>query len=105
METVKRRVLNIKKDKAFYKIIKRWLNGEEYDELEISVNLSSMLTHCLIEIKEQSKQSRTVGYVLASELDIDFQSKSIKELIYGDKKLSVIRQEYLDRFGDGFGIE
>lgn len=104
METVKERVLNLKKDKAFYKVIKRWLLGEDYDELEVAVNMSSMLTHCLIEIKEQSKKSSSVGYVLASELDIDFQSESIKELIYGNRKLSEIKRDYLSRFGDAFGI-
>lgn len=105
MERVEKRVLNLKKDKAFYRIIKRWLQGEEIDELEVAVNLSSMLTHCLIEIKENSKKSRSVGFVLATELCIDFQSQCIKELIYGNRTLSEIRKAYLERFGDGFGIK
>ena len=104
MEPVKNRIIGLKKEKAFYKVIKKWLQGEKVEELEVAVNLSSMLTHCLIEIKENSKKSHSVGYVLASELDIDFQSRSVKELIYNDKTLSQVREEYLERFGDSFGI-
>lgn len=103
MERLNLRVIRSKKDKAFYKVIKSWLKGEDIDEVELAINLSSMLTHCLIEIK--GNRASKIGLLLADELDIAYQSKSLEDLIHGKKGVEELRAEYLERFGDCFGIE
>lgn len=104
MEGIKSRFISDKKKKAFYRVIKKWLQGEDIGEIEVAINLSSMLTHSLIEVNEKGEDSNKIGLILAGELDVAFQSDSLKELIYGNRRLSEIREDYLERFGEAFGI-
>lgn len=104
MEGIKNRFVSDKKKKAFYRVVKRWLQGEEVGEIEVAINLSSMLTHSLIEVNEKGENSGKIGLILAGELDVAFQSDSLRDLVLGNRRLSEIREDYLERFGEAFGL-
>lgn len=103
MERLNHSVIRSKRGKAFYKVVKAWLNNENVGEVELALNLSSMLTHCLIEIK--GHEASKVSLLLANELDIAFQSEAINDLINGKRGVEELKAEYLERFGDCFGIK
>lgn len=93
-----------KKKKAFYRPIKRWLEGDDSNVVDITVELSSMLTHSLIEVKEVQKTGRGFELMVADALRIDTQSRCISEIIHNQATLKDVRQWYLEVFGEAFDV-
>lgn len=96
-------ILQRKKSKAFYPIVKRWLFGAEIEESLLAIELSSMLTHCLIEVNGAGDLSKRIS--IASLLEVDFQAKRLSEFICGHISEDTLREDYKQRFGGSFGVK
>jgi DNA-binding transcriptional regulator YdaS (Cro superfamily) len=103
--SLEKTILQSKKDRAFYRVIKKWLLGTEVNEVELAVELSSMLTHSLIEVKQKGLMSPDVSLRVAIDVDIVYQSDAINRFICGEVTAEELRQEYLVRYGEAFDIE
>ena len=86
MRTVKEEFFSRKKDKAFYRRLKKFING--YDMTDI---LSSMLTHSLIDMQG-------IGTPIYNAMDIEFQAKSISEFLGGELSVKELRERYISKF-------
>lgn len=81
-----------KRDKKFYRFLKIWLFGNiEYSDIEIAKNLSSMITHSLIEMEFE-------GLNIYTDLDIALQSKLLNQFIEGVIDEPAIRAVYTQRY-------
>ena len=102
MERLRTEIIRSKSKKAFYRVLKRWMYGKPLDSVELALNLTSMLTHTLIEMKVRSKDSSKL--VLAKEMDIEWQTENIALLIYGIKSSEEIRKVFIEKYGEAYGL-
>ena len=93
MESVKSSFLFRKKSKPFVKFLKKWLGGKHYSDIQVGKNLSSMLTHSLIDLQG-------IGTPMFRALDIPFQADCINRFLSGGLSNEEIRELYKERFGD-----
>ena len=84
--------LDSKKSKPFHKFLRRWFSGREYTDLEIAINLSSLLTHSLIEI--QGNSNTYYQYLMVS-----FQTDTLNQFLRGEIDADRTRILYFERFG------
>ena len=80
------------KKKPFMKFLKRWLAGTEYSEVHVAKCLSSMITHCLIEMEK-------TGTLVFKALDIPFQMDSLSKFVEGGLANDELKELYRERFG------
>ena len=92
METVKSKFLSNKKDKAFCKFLKKWFQGRPVTDVEVAKNITSMLTHSLIEMEGS-------GSPMFRALDIPFQASMINRFLEGGMSADELRELYYKRFG------
>lgn len=91
MRTVKEEFFSRKKDKAFYRRLKKFINGYDMTDIEIAKCLSSMLTHSLIDMQG-------IGTPIYNAMDIEFQAKSISEFLGGELSVKELRERYISKF-------
>ena len=77
MISVKEEFFIRKKDKAFLRFLKKWFSGKEVSDIEVAKNLSSFLTHSLIDMEGMSTP-------MYERLDIPEQSSMLNSFIQGD---------------------
>lgn len=91
MKTVKEEFFRRKKEKAFFKLLKKFLNGYELSDIEIAKCLSSMLTHSLIDMQG-------IGTPIYRAMDIEFQARSLSEFLGGELSVEQLRDKYSEKF-------
>lgn len=87
----------LKKDKPCCKFLFKWLNGNDYNVIEISKNLHSLMVHCFIEM-EHSEPDKVVA--LGETLGIQQQSDLLNLFVNGYMDQDNIRDAYKIMFGD-----
>lgn len=92
MKQVKEEFLKRKKDKAFCRFLRKWFGGTPLSDIEVAKNLSSMLTHSLIDMEG-------IGTPMYRALDITFQSESVAKFLGGGISSDELRKQYYSRFG------
>lgn len=97
MKSIKEKFFDLKRDKAFYKVLKKWFSGISYSSDTISVNLCSMLTHCLIEVTGKDNEEEKKAYYEA--LEILEQSNLLNKFISGQISDKEVKEIYEDKFG------
>ena len=91
MIPVKETFLKRKKDKPFVRFLRKWFNGHDFDEIEIAKNLSSMLTHSLIDMGG-------IGTPMYKALEIPFQLDSLHRFLEGGMTSDELRKLYHSRY-------
>lgn len=91
MKTVKEEFFKRKKDKAFFKLLKKFVRGYDMADIEIAKCLSSMLTHSLIDMQG-------IGTPIYRAMDIEFQAKCLAEFLGGEVSVEELRQRYIEKF-------
>lgn len=76
-----------KKTKLFVRFLKSWLlGGKDYNSYEIAVNLSSMITHSLIELARH-------GNEVFFTLDIVGQTERLNKIVSGEMSYEESKKE------------
>ena len=63
-------LMNIKKDKTPVRELLRWMNGKKCSDIQLAKYLSSLQTHCLIDIEESGEPERINSYKLVELSDL-----------------------------------
>lgn len=92
MKTVKEEFFKRKRDKAFFKLLKKFVRGYDITDIEIAKCLSSMLTHSLIDMQG-------IGTPIYKAMDIEFQSQMLYRFLIGEVSVDELREEYIAKFG------
>lgn len=92
MKSVKAEFFERKKTKKFYKFMKRWLQGKDYSDIEVAKNISSMITHCIMDMEDY-------GQINYKALEIPEQVESLDQFIRGKTDAATLREIYTTRFG------
>ena len=83
--------INRMRDKSFYSSIMKIINNEPIDDYELSLGLSSLITHALIELKKSNKSffdlhipelSRLLEEYLNGQIFQDYIRDYLRKLIY-----------------------
>lgn len=83
--------INRMRDKAFYNSIMKVVNNETIDDYELSLGLSSLITHALIEMKKSNKSffelhipelSRLLEEYLNGQIFQDYIRDYLRKLMY-----------------------
>lgn len=92
MISVKEDFILRKRDKAFCKFLRKWFSGREYSDIEVAKNISSCLTHSLIDMEG-------IGTVAYKALEITDQSLWLNRFISGYATQEELKEIYYAKFG------
>lgn len=92
MKPVKSSFFESKSRKPFVRFLRGWFLGKSYSDIEVAKNLSSMLTHSIIELEHK-------GPPYFSALEIQLQSSSLNKFLSGGIDQNALREIYIRRFG------
>ena len=77
--------------KPFVRFLKNWFQGKDFSRIVIAKNLSSMITHSLIEAEFK-------GIGVLEDLDLNSQLENLQEFIRGDIDEPKLKELYSQRY-------
>lgn len=99
MKTVASEFFKLKKDSQPVRFLRAWMRGKEFDDIEVAIKLSSLVTHTLIQSKYETEPT-----IFLDVMDVVWQENIVSEFICGNIPQSEVKKRYEERFREDLNL-